>query len=109
MSHRGSNNDTVWARLVLHRYESQVAVWDFGKVYERTVWRMNRALTNNLSFLPSVDGMSCCSASSDGTLKVLLCLAKPSLPRQSLADHSDSVHCVALSSGCTAVDLTTAT
>ena len=51
-----------------------MAVWDFGKVYERTVWRMNRALTNNLSFLPSVDGMSCCSASSDGTLKVRLYL-----------------------------------
>ena len=84
----------MYPGFVQPRCELQVAVWDFGKVYERTVWRLNKALTNNLSFLPSVDGMACCSASSDGTLKVRLCLANPSIPCQSLADHGDSVHYV---------------
>lgn len=50
----------------------QVAVWDHQKVQERTVWRLNHVMTNNLAFLPGGDGMSCCSSSSDGTLKVRL-------------------------------------
>ncbi|KAK9811590.1 hypothetical protein WJX72_006636 [[Myrmecia] bisecta] len=50
--------------------KGQVAIWDFDKVYERTVYNLQRALCNNLRFLHSGDGMSCCSASSDGTLKV---------------------------------------
>ncbi|KAL3157624.1 hypothetical protein ABBQ32_012072 [Trebouxia sp. C0010 RCD-2024] len=49
--------------------KGQVAVWDHAKVYDRTVYNLNRALTNNLRFLPGSDGMQCCSASSDGTLK----------------------------------------
>lgn len=52
--------------------KGQVAIWDHAKVYDRTVYNLNRALTNNLRFLPSSDGMQCCSASSDGTLKVML-------------------------------------
>jgi len=47
----------------------QVAVWDHIKVYERTVWKFNSVMTNNLAFMPG-DGTSCCSSSSDGTLKV---------------------------------------
>lgn len=49
--------------------KGQVAVWDHAKVYDRTVYNLNKALTNNLRFLPGSDGMQCCSASSDGTLK----------------------------------------
>lgn len=49
--------------------KGQVAIWDHAKVYDRTVYNLNRALTNNLRFLPGSDGMQCCSASSDGTLK----------------------------------------
>ena len=52
--------------------KGQVAIWDHAKVYDRTVYNLNRALTNKLRFLPGSDGMQCCSASSDGTLKVLL-------------------------------------
>jgi DNA damage-binding protein 2 len=47
----------------------QVAVWDYEKVFERTVHRINRALTNNLAFFPGGDGSQCCSTSSDGTVK----------------------------------------
>lgn len=50
--------------------KGQVAIWDHAKVYDRTVYNLNKALTNNLRFLPGSDGMQCCSASSDGTLKV---------------------------------------
>lgn len=49
--------------------KGQVAIWDHAKVYDRTVYNLNRALTNNLRFLPGSDGMQCCSASSDGSLK----------------------------------------
>ena len=49
----------------------QVAVWDHQKVQERTVWRLNKAITNNLAFLPGGDGMSCCSSAADGTIKVI--------------------------------------
>lgn len=49
--------------------KGQVAIWDHAKVYDRTVYNLNKALTNNLRFLPGSDGMQCCSASSDGTLK----------------------------------------
>ena len=64
--------------------KGQVAIWDHAKVYDRTVYNLNRALTNNLRFLPGSDGMQCCSASSDGTLK-----ASPCLPLRLLA----ALHC----------------
>lgn len=50
--------------------KGQVAVWDFEKVYERTVYgEMHKALTNNLRFLGPLHDMQCASASSDGLLK----------------------------------------
>jgi hypothetical protein len=53
--------------------KGQVAVWDFEKVYERTVYGdLHRALTNNLRFLGPLHDMLCASASSDGLLKVRL-------------------------------------
>lgn len=51
--------------------KGQVAVWNFEKVYERTNYsNMHGALTNNIRFLHGGDGMGCCSAASDGRLKV---------------------------------------
>eukprot|EP00884_Botryococcus_braunii_P017509 jgi/Botrbrau1/4441/Bobra.0348s0029.2 len=49
--------------------KGQVAVWNFEKVHERTVYNMNRALTNNLRFVPGSD-YDCISASSDGKLRI---------------------------------------
>ncbi len=66
--------------------KGQVAVWDFHKVYERTVYgEMHRALTNNLRFLGPLHDMQCASASSDGILKArarlpLLLLSLLALP-----------------------------
>ena len=45
-------------------------MWDHVKVYERTVYPMHRALTNNICFFDTAGAMSCASASSDGQLKV---------------------------------------
>ena len=50
--------------------KGQVAMWDHVKVYERTVYPMHRALTNNICFFDAASAMSCASASSDGLLKV---------------------------------------
>jgi len=50
--------------------KGQVAVWDHLKVYERTVYTMHRALTNNIRFFDAASALSCASASSDGKLKV---------------------------------------
>ena len=51
--------------------KGQVAVWDFDKVHERTVYaNMHRALTNNIRFMGPVQDSFCASASSDGKLKV---------------------------------------
>ena len=50
--------------------KGQVAMWDHVKVYERTVYPMHRALTNNICFFDTAGAMSCASASSDGQLKV---------------------------------------
>jgi len=47
-------------------------VWDFEKVHERTVHKVNRALTNTIRCLRGGDGMSACCASADGTVKVRL-------------------------------------
>ncbi len=47
-----------------------MAVWDHIRVYERTVYPMHRALTNNICFFASSSALSCASASSDGLLKV---------------------------------------
>ena len=44
-------------------------VWDFEKVHERTVHKVNRALTNTIRCLRGGDGMSACCASADGTVK----------------------------------------
>lgn len=56
--------------------KGQVAVWDFEKVHERTVYAsMHRALTNNLRFLGPLHDVSCASASSDGLLKARCKLA----------------------------------
>lgn len=60
--------------------KGQVAIWDHAKVYDRTVYNLNKALTNNLCFLPGSDGMQCCSASSDGTLKVSCTVGAVLLP-----------------------------
>ena len=47
-------------------------VWDFVKVYERTVYSsINRWLTNALRFMPGGDGMRCATSSYDGTVKVV--------------------------------------
>ena len=48
-----------------------MAVWDHIRVYERTVYPMHRALTNNICFFDSSSALSCASASSDGLLKVV--------------------------------------
>ena len=45
-------------------------VWDFEKVHERTVHKLNKALTNTIRCLRGGDGMSACCASADGTVKV---------------------------------------
>jgi len=50
--------------------KGQVAVWDHQKVYERTVYTMHRALTNQIRFFDAASALSCASASSDGKLKV---------------------------------------
>ena len=50
--------------------KGQVAVWDFDKVHERTVYaNMHRALANNIRFLGPLRDSLCASASSDGRLK----------------------------------------
>lgn len=49
----------------------KVAVWNHNKVYERTVWKMNSVMTNNLAFLAG-DDITCCCSSSDGTVKVIM-------------------------------------
>ena len=50
--------------------KGQVAVWDFDKVHERTVYgQMHRALTNNIRFMGPLRDSYCASASSDGFLK----------------------------------------
>ncbi|KAK9840258.1 hypothetical protein WJX74_006309 [Apatococcus lobatus] len=51
--------------------KGEVAVWDFHKVTERSVYKTHKALTNHVRFLPSSDGAACCSAATDGTLKEL--------------------------------------
>ncbi|GAB4821800.1 hypothetical protein N2152v2_008846 [Parachlorella kessleri] len=51
--------------------KGQIAVWDFDKVYERTVYPgINRWQTMGLRFLPGGDGCSCATTSADGTVKV---------------------------------------
>lgn len=50
--------------------KGQVAVWDFQAVQERTVFPMNRALTNTIRCMRAGDGMAACCASSDGTVKL---------------------------------------
>ncbi len=40
-----------------------------AQVCERTVYKIHQALTNNIRFLPGNDDM-CCTASSDGLVKV---------------------------------------
>jgi DNA damage-binding protein 2 len=50
--------------------KGQVAVWDFEKVHERTVYgRMHRALTNHIRFMGPLRDGYCASAASDGLLK----------------------------------------
>ena len=58
--------------LLTVRYWGPVQVWDFEKVHERTVHKVNRALTNTIRCLRGGDGMTACSASADGTVKVTL-------------------------------------
>ena len=48
-----------------------MAVWDHIRVYERTVYPMHRALTNNICFFNTSSALTCASASSDGLLKVV--------------------------------------
>jgi len=51
--------------------KGQVAVWDFDKVHERTVYgQMHRALTNNIRSMGPQRDSYCASASTDGILKV---------------------------------------
>lgn len=51
--------------------KGQIAVWDWQKVYERTVFTsINRWLTNQLRFMPGGDGSSCASSSYDGSIKI---------------------------------------
>ena len=51
--------------------KGQVAVWDFDKVHERTVYaQMHRALANNIKFLGPIRDSYCASSSADGRLKV---------------------------------------
>lgn len=50
--------------------KGQVAVWDFDKVHERTVYgNMHRALTNQIKFMGPLRDTQCASAASDGFLK----------------------------------------
>ena len=51
--------------------KGQVAVWDFERVHERTVYgHMHRALTNHIRFMGPLHDTRCASAASDGLLKV---------------------------------------
>ena len=51
--------------------KGQVAVWDFDKVHERTVYaQMHRALANSIKFLGPLRDTLCASSSADGRLKV---------------------------------------
>ncbi|KAL8258775.1 hypothetical protein R6Q59_026728 [Mikania micrantha] len=48
--------------------KGQLGVWDFGKVYEKTVYvNIHKALLNNMKFSPANDG-TVYTASSDGTV-----------------------------------------
>ncbi|XP_076915269.1 protein DAMAGED DNA-BINDING 2-like isoform X1 [Bidens hawaiensis] len=48
--------------------KGQLGVWDFGKVYEKTVYgNIHKALLNNMKFGPANDG-TVYTASSDGTV-----------------------------------------
>lgn len=67
--------------------KGQVAVWDFHKVTERSVYNTHKALTNHVRFIPSSDGAACCSAATDGTLKV-------GPPKQSTPAVFDRQHCL---------------
>lgn len=49
----------------------ELAVWNFADIDERTVHKHHRANTNCISFLRDGDGMTCATASSDGTLKTI--------------------------------------
>ena len=53
----------------------QVAIWDWQKVHERSVYKPHMALCNNIHFLPG-NGNTAVTAGTDGKLKVLqnLCL-----------------------------------
>ncbi|GAX86303.1 hypothetical protein CEUSTIGMA_g13715.t1 [Chlamydomonas eustigma] len=48
-----------------------VAIWDFDKVHERTVYsNVHSCLCNQVKVLSWVDSMACCTSSSDGTVKL---------------------------------------
>ena len=50
--------------------KGQVAIWDFERVHERTVYgHMHRALTNHIRFMGPLHDTQCASAASDGMLK----------------------------------------
>lgn len=49
----------------------ELAVWNFRNIDERTVHKHHRANTNCIAFLRDGDGMTCTTASSDGTLKTI--------------------------------------
>ena len=47
----------------------QVAIWDWVKVHERSVYKPHGALTNNIRFLPENNGNTAVTAGTDGRLK----------------------------------------
>ena len=48
----------------------QIAIWDWEKVHERSVYKPHGALTNNIRFLPGRGGHAAVSCGTDGKLKV---------------------------------------
>ena len=50
----------------------QIAIWDWEKVHERSVYKPHGALTNNIRFLPGRGGHAAVSCGTDGKLKVSL-------------------------------------
>ena len=49
---------------------AQIAIWDWERVHERSVYKPHGALTNNIRFLPGRNGTAAVSCGTDGKLKV---------------------------------------
>ena len=58
----------------------QIAIWDWEKVHERSVYKPHGALTNNIRFLPGRSGHAAVSCGTDGKLKVSLFCERVRMP-----------------------------